>query len=84
MKRKVPETVGACFDLIERQMFKGPWVTGEAYTVADPYLFTIGQWLEGDGVDIASFPAVFDHSRRMLARPAVQRAMAEQQLESVS
>lgn len=78
MKRKVPETVGACFDLIERQMFKGPWVAGEAYTIADPYLFTIGQWLEGDGVDIKSFPSVFDHSRRMMERPTVQRALAEQ------
>jgi glutathione S-transferase len=83
MKRKVPETMGACFDLIERQMFRGPWVMGETYTVADPYLFTISQWLEGDSVNIASFPAVFDHSRRMLARAAVQRATAEQ-LESVA
>ena len=83
MKRKVPETMGACFDLIEQQMFKGPWVMGETYTVADPYLFTISQWLEGDSVDIASFPAVADHSRRMLARAAVQRATAEQ-LESVA
>ena len=78
MKRKVPETMGDCFDLIERKMFKGPWVTGETYTVADPYLFTISQWLEGDSIDIASFPAVFDHSRRMRARTAVQRATAEQ------
>jgi len=36
MKKKVPQSVGACFDLIERKMFKGPWAMGEAYTVADP------------------------------------------------
>ena len=47
MKRKVPETFGACFDLIEREMFAGPWVMGESYTIADPYLFTIASWLEG-------------------------------------
>jgi glutathione S-transferase len=41
MKRKVPETVGACFTLIEEKMFRGPWVMGDRYTVADPYLFTI-------------------------------------------
>ena len=29
MKRKVPQTVGACFALIERDMLKGPWVMGE-------------------------------------------------------
>ena len=28
-----------------------PWVMGEAYTICDPYLFTIAQWLEQDGPD---------------------------------
>jgi glutathione S-transferase len=78
MKRKVPETVGACFELIEKQMFRGPWVTGETYTIADPYLFTISGWLEGDGVDIRSFPAVHAHRQRMLDRASVKRALAEQ------
>jgi len=31
MQRKVPQSVGACFELIERDMLKGPWVMGEAY-----------------------------------------------------
>ena len=75
MKKKVPETVGACFDLIERKMFRGPWAMGDAYTVADPYLFTIARWLEGDGVDPAAFPRVLDHRDRMAERPAVQRAL---------
>ena len=48
MKRKVPETVGACFELIEREMFKGPWVMGEAYSICDPYLFTL-VGLDGSG-----------------------------------
>jgi glutathione S-transferase len=30
MKKKVPKTVGACFDLIERKMFRGPWAMGDA------------------------------------------------------
>jgi glutathione S-transferase len=56
MQRKIPETVGACFDLIETQMLRGPWVMGDSYTIADPYLFTIGRWLEGDGIDPKRFP----------------------------
>jgi len=36
MQKKVPETVGACFELIEREMFRGPWAMGKAYTIADP------------------------------------------------
>ncbi len=53
MKRKVPQSVGACFALIERDMLRGPWVMGEQYTICDPYLFTRRGWLEGDGVDLA-------------------------------
>jgi glutathione S-transferase len=79
MRRKVPQNMADCFGLIEREMFAGPWVMGAQYTVCDPYLFTIEKWLEGDGVDIARFPRIDDHFRRMSARPAVQRALAVEQ-----
>ncbi|HWK46667.1 MAG TPA: glutathione S-transferase N-terminal domain-containing protein [Stellaceae bacterium] len=75
MQRKVPENVGGAFDLIERSMVKGPWVMGEAYTICDPYLFTLSLWLEGDKVDVANFPKVADHMRRMADRPAVARIL---------
>ena len=35
---------------------KGPWVMGERYTICDPYLFTLAQWLEADGVDPKRIP----------------------------
>jgi glutathione S-transferase len=76
MQRKVPQSVGACFELIERDMLKGAWVMGEAYTICDPYLFTLAGWLEGDGVDLTRLPRVIAHRRRMSERPAVQRAVA--------
>lgn len=78
MKRKVTQTVGECFELIENSMLAGPWVMGEHYTVADPYLFTIARWLESDSIDIARFPKVADHHRRMGERPAVARALEQQ------
>ncbi len=78
MKRKVPQTMAASFALIERDMVKGPWVMGEQYTICDPYLFTIASWLEGDSVDIAQFPKVADHYKRMSERPAVQKVLAEE------
>jgi glutathione S-transferase len=77
MKKKVPQSVGDCFDMIEREMMAGPWVMGSDYTISDPYLFTIARWLEGDGVDIRRFPKVHDHYRRMEARPAVQSALSQ-------
>jgi glutathione S-transferase len=78
MKRKVPQTVGECFALIERRMFAGPWVMGERYTICDPYLFTLAQWLEADGVDLAGLPKIADHRARMADRPAVAKAVAQE------
>ena len=75
MQRKVPQSVGECFELIEREMIAGPWVMGDAYTVCDAYLFTLSGWLDGDGVDIGRFPKVQAQRARMSARPAVTRAV---------
>jgi len=75
MQRKVPQSVGECFDLIEQEMFVGPWVMGERYTICDPYLFTLARWLEADGVDPARFPKVRDHRERMSERPAVKAVL---------
>ena len=78
MKRKVPETVAAGFDYIERHAFVGPYAMGETYTIADPYLFTLARWMEGDKVDPARFPKVAAHREMIQDRPAVQAALAMQ------
>lgn len=75
MAAKVSENMSAGFDLIEAGL-DGEWVMGDAYSVADPYLFVFSGWLAGDGVDIARFPKVSDHFQRMARRPAVQRVLA--------
>lgn len=75
MQRKVPETVGACFDLIE-QGLNGPWAMGDAYTICDPYLFTMAGWMEGDSLDLSRYPRVMDHRRRISERPAVRNVLA--------
>ena len=78
MQRKVPQSVTASFELIEHDLLKGPWVMGERYTICDPYLFTLAQWLEADGVDPKRIPRVIDHRRRVGERPAVQKAIADE------
>jgi glutathione S-transferase len=78
MQRKVPESVTACFELIERDMLKGPWVMGERYSICDSYLFTLAQWLEADGVDPGRIPKVIDHRRRVAERAAARKAIAEE------
>ena len=78
MKKKVPQTVGDCFELIERELFSGPWVLGERYSVSDMYLFTLASWLEADSVEPARFPQVAAHRERMRADPVVSRVLAAQ------
>jgi glutathione S-transferase len=78
MKRKVPQSVGDCFTLIDREMLKGPWVMGDTYSIADMYLFTLAQWLEADGVDIRKLPKVEDHRRRMSRHPVVKKVLAQE------
>jgi glutathione S-transferase len=81
MRRKVPQSVGECFALIEKAHFAGPWVLGADYSLADGYLFTLAQWMEADGVDPAKLPVIAEHHRRMRERPAVERALAAERGE---
>ena len=76
MKKKVPQSVGECFDLIEHELLRGPWVMGSMYTVCDMYLFTLAQWLDADGVDLRRLPKVADHRRRMSENPVVAKVIA--------
>ena len=78
MQRKVPRAVGEAFALVEREMMQGPWVMGERYTICDPYLFTLAQWLELDGVSPDRIPRVIDHRRRMSQRATVKAALARE------
>jgi glutathione S-transferase len=78
MTRHVPQNMRASFQLIQDDMLAGPWVLGEAFSVCDAYLFTLAGWLASDGVDIAEFPKVAEHSERVAARPAVRKVLALQ------
>lgn len=76
MQRKVPAAVSSAYAYIEEDVFRGPFVTGDSYTIADPYLFTVAQWMEDDGVDLARFPKIVAHRAMMQERPSVVRALA--------
>jgi len=78
LTRKVPETMAACFQLIEDEMLMGPYVLGKAFSICDAYLFTLADWLEGDDVDPRQFPKVHEHRERVRVRPAVSKALAQQ------
>lgn len=77
MRRKAPLNVAEHFELIEAEYLAGPWVMGEAYTICDPYLYTVAGWLKRDGIEIDRFPKVAAHFARMGERPAVRKVLAQ-------
>jgi glutathione S-transferase len=48
---------------------------GDAFTVADAYLFVIVNWSRGTHVDLTAFPNLQAFQQRVAHRPAVQAAM---------
>jgi glutathione S-transferase len=78
MIAKVPQTMRDSFALIENDLVEGQFVLGDTFSVADAYLFVMTGWLESDHVDMAEFPKVAAHYRRIEMRPAVQRVLAEE------
>ena len=51
------------------------YLVGERFTVADAYLFTVANWCNYVGIDLAQWPALQAYLARIASRPAVQRAM---------
>lgn len=50
----------------------------DRFTVADAYLVTVLNWSNYTGIDLARWPAVQEYFGRMLERPSVKRAFAEE------
>ncbi|QIM69930.1 glutathione S-transferase family protein [Bordetella trematum] len=76
MRAKVPQTMTACAAFLESQI-AGTWAMGEQFSVADGYIYTVGVWMQGDGVDLTRFPKLSGLLARVAARPSAQRAIAE-------
>ncbi len=61
----------------------GPWMLGDGYSALDPYLFTLCRWTRHFDKDQArSLPHLGPYLQRMLDRPAVQRALANEGLSA--
>lgn len=80
MTAQVPQTMRASADYVQNHCLRGDYVLGSKLSIADPYLFVVCNWLEGDGVPPGDFPAVAAFLDRMRARPSVQRVIADRML----
>ena len=73
MAAKVPETMTASCAYVEDFMV-GPFVLGDQMSLADPYLYTVLTWCEGDGVDMSVFPKLSAFFEMFDARASVTSA----------
>lgn len=72
MAAKVPQTMTESARHVEDHCLAGPFVMGKTPTLADPYLFVVSGWLEGDGVDVSAFPRITAFRAAMEDRPSVR------------
>ncbi|WP_374398864.1 glutathione transferase GstA [Niveibacterium sp.] len=63
------------FDYLASQLQGKDYLTGAQFTVADGYLFTVINWCQWVGIDLAQWPALAAFHARVAARPAVQAAL---------
>jgi glutathione S-transferase len=63
------------FDWLNTQLAGKKYLTGDNFTVADAYLFTVVNWTKPLAIDLAPWPALKEFQARVVARPKVQEAM---------
>lgn len=70
------------YGYIERLLSDGrDWAVPGQYTIVDPYLLVFFHWGERIGLAMASlFPSWSSLTRRLLARPAVERTLRQEEI----
>src|SRR5690606_28163458 len=80
VKAQAEAKVGAMLDQLEAELGRhgGPWLLGGAYSALDPYALMLCRWTRGFARPARSLPRLGAYLQRLLARPAVQRAFAQE------
>ncbi len=83
LRRHAQERIGGLLDQMDAELARhgGPWFGGAAYSALDPFAFTLCRWTRGFAMAPArERPHLGPYLQRMLERPAVQRALANEGL----
>jgi glutathione S-transferase len=67
----------ARFAVLERHLEHNDYLLG-GFSIADAYLTTVLNWSRASGIDLAPWPSVLAYYQRMLKRPSVAKALAEE------
>ena len=83
VKAQVEARIGAMLDQLDAELARhgGPWFAGAPYSALDAYVFTLCRWTRNFSSPAArTRPQLGPYLQRMLARPAVQRVFAAEEL----
>ena len=82
LKTHAEAKVRVLLDLLDRELARhgGPYLLGESYTAVDAYTLMLCRWTRNFGKPARVRPQLGPYLQRLLARPAVQRVMANEQL----
>jgi glutathione S-transferase len=72
----VLQGVGRRLDYVANSLRGRKYLMGDAFTIADAYLFTILNWRKALRFDLDRWPAIAQYQDRVGALPFVQKAMA--------
>ena len=79
-KEQIRTKLASRFEYLSKLLQSQSYLAGNAFTVADTYLFTILNWSHNLKVDLSPYPALIAYQEKVRARPSVQRAMTEEGL----
>ena len=80
VKTYASENLFKKLDWVNSQLVGKMYLTGDTFTIADAYLFTVVNWTNFLGIDMAKWPALKEFQARVAARPKVQEAMSAEGL----
>ncbi|HTV97535.1 MAG TPA: glutathione transferase GstA [Steroidobacteraceae bacterium] len=74
-KKTATENLGRKFDWLCTHMAGRKYALGDAFSVADAYLFTVLRWTSHVGIDLGGWPVLAAYLERVRQRPRVQEAL---------
>lgn len=74
-KAIVKENLGKKFAYLDKHLGSHKFLTGETFTVADGYAFTVVNWTNFVGIDLHPYPNLQAYMARIGSRPKVQDAL---------
>jgi glutathione S-transferase len=76
----IKETLGKRFDWLDQHFAAHEFLTGDGFTVADAYMFTILRWSDRLKIDMSKWTNIRAFMDRVAARPKVREALTAEGL----